>query len=103
MWPGCDEEGVQLRARGPAVLAGPHGHLRLEQEAEAEQLRPHRHPALARVEGRGTSINLPIFPQCISAQVFMMLTVKTIIRESKSIFLEFLGLHPSNIYGCCYS
>ena len=38
-----------------------------------------------------------------SAQIFMMLTVKTINRESKSIFLEFLGLHPSNIYGCCYS
>ena len=102
MRPGCDEEGVQLRARGPAVLAGPHGHLRLEQEAEAEQLRPHRHPALARVEG----LCLTPFWQCISAfsaQVFMMLTVKTIIRESKSIFLEFLGLHPSNIYGCCYS
>ena len=66
MWPGCDEEGVQLRARGPAVLAGPHGHLRLEQEAEAEQLRPHRHPALARVEGRGTSVNLPILPMHLS-------------------------------------
>ena len=62
MWPGCDEEGVQLRARGPAVLAGPHGHLRLEQEAEAEQLRPHRHPALARVEG----LCKPILPMHLS-------------------------------------